>query len=104
MKTKKNANSFGTYQKRVLLSEEEEIALFEEYLTEPNEKMRERLLDKIVRSYQPLVPKAVRAMAGYGCEEEELVSEATAALVDAAQRFDIITYIFRNITVAHSTS
>lgn len=86
---KKSSNNFGSYQKRVLLTEEEEIALFEAYLTEPNEKVRKRLLDKIVRTFQPLVPKAVRTMAGYGCEEEELVSEASMALVEAAQRFDL---------------
>lgn len=86
--SKSYASVLGHYKTRTFLTPEEETALFEEYRTEPNPRRQAKLLDKIVCTYQPLVPKEVRAMSGYGVDPEELVSEANMALVEAAQRFD----------------
>lgn len=79
---------FGSKQQTFLTSEEEE-ALFRAYKNELDEKKKKRMLDRIIRVYQPIVRKAVKSLAGYGCEAEDLEQEGNLGLVQAAGRYDL---------------
>jgi RNA polymerase sigma-32 factor len=71
-----------------LLSGDQEEKLFAEFLSETEPKKQKRLLDRIVRSYVPIVRKSVKDLSGYGCDPLDLEQEGYLGLVSAAYRFD----------------
>ena len=70
---------------RVLLTEEQEIALFKNWQKTKDNKY----LTKIVISYSPIILKTIKELSGYRMDPEELTSEGLVALIEAARRYDL---------------
>ena len=75
---------------RVLLSREEEVALFQKWYAAEG-RVKDAYLSQIVRAYSPIIKATIREFSGYHADPEELVSEGLMALVQAAQRYDLST-------------
>ena len=75
---------------RVLLSEEEEKALFNKWYAAEG-RVKDAYLSQIVRSYSPIIKSTIREFSGYHADPEELTSEGLMALVQAARRYDMGT-------------
>ena len=74
-----------------LLTRDEELHLFDAwYVSKRDENTREanRLLERIVIQFSPLVKKMVNRMKGYNMDPDELTSEALVGIVHAANNFD----------------
>lgn len=70
---------------RTLLTEEEEIELFNKW----RETNNNRYLTQIVVSYSPIILKTIKELSGYRMDPEELTSEGLVALIEAARRYDL---------------
>lgn len=88
---------------RVMFTQEEEIELFRRW----RETGDRRIQQKIILNYTPIVHRIVRLMSGYTStngsriEKEDLTSEGTMGLCDAANRYDL-NLGFRFSTYAQS--
>ena len=70
---------------RVLLTEEQEIELFNNW----RETKDNKYLTKIIVSYSPIILKTIKELSGYRMDPEELTSEGLVALIEAAKRYDL---------------
>lgn len=68
-----------------LTSPEDEIKLFETW----QETRDNKILETIILEYSPIIRRAAKELSNYNVDEEELIAEGLAAMVDAANRFDL---------------
>lgn len=68
-----------------LTSPEGEKKMFEEWRKTGDNK----ILGTIIMEYSPIIRRAAKELTNYGVDEEELLAEGLAAMVDAANRFDL---------------
>jgi RNA polymerase sigma-32 factor len=69
---------------RVLLTEDEENALFDLW----EETRSNAVMLQIVQSFSPIIQRCVREVSGYKANPEDLRSEGVIAIIEAAKRFD----------------
>jgi len=69
--------------------EEEEIFIKVGELLKTDVKKAELVIMEIFYKFEPLIKKIVRKNAGYGIDQEILMSEATVAFLEAVKRFDL---------------
>jgi len=69
---------------RVLLSVEEENKLFDLWTTTRDNTV----LLNIIQAYSPIIQRCIREVSGYKANPEDLRSEGTVALIEAARGFD----------------
>ncbi len=75
---------------KVLFTQEEERALFEEFQSSSTSEIRKKvLLNKIVLNFTPLVHRIQRQFSGYRMDSDDLIGEGMLALTEAAHRFEI---------------
>lgn len=78
-------SSIKTHKNYVdLLSAEEEKELFIKW----KETGKDRYINIIIEKHAPLIHKAVRELAGYGLDPDELMSEGYVGIVHAANNFN----------------
>ncbi len=73
---------------RVLLTREEEVALFTKWYAAEG-RLKDAYLAQIIRAYSPIIKATIREFSGYHADPEELKSEGLMGMVQAAQRFDL---------------
>lgn len=70
-----------------LLTQEKELELFDTWNKNKGTKLGDYYLTEIIKRYSPIVLSAAKKLSGYNLNQEDLISEGTLGLIQAAHRF-----------------
>ena len=87
-----NANQFvKSFVEPLTREEEQDLFVWLKAAKSVNDRVRvDWYLTKIAVSFSPIVKSAAKELSGYQMEEEDLISEGLVALMEAANRFDLL--------------